>query len=92
MPRDQSDSEIVRAARRRRAELAGVVEHRLAGGQFQQHRAAVAHAEERAIEPIAMVRPGGAANPTAIHPANSAAHQRRGGRSRGNAASRPKPP
>ncbi len=36
----------------RRAEPAGVVEHRLARGQLQQHRAAVPHAEERTIEPI----------------------------------------
>ena len=73
-------------------EFAGVVEQRLPGRQFQHLRAAVSHREERAVEAARAPRSPLAAKPIVIHPASSARHQRRGGRSRGKAASSPKPP
>ena len=45
-------------ARRGFAHAAGVVEHRPARGELDEHRAAVADAEESAVEPAAVVPPG----------------------------------
>ena len=77
----------------RLAHPAGVVEHRPARGKLDEHRAAVPHAEKRAIEPVAIVPPSRCPqSPAAIHTASSAMHQRRGGRIRGKATANPKAP
>ena len=76
----------------RGADLAGIVEQRLPGRQFQHLRVAVPHRQKRAAEAsVAGGQPGG--DEADGRPSgHSARHQRRGGRSRGKAASSPKPP